>query len=301
MITKNTTKNNLKKKINKIFLFYNNYRGFFIKKALVQKGFEVFSIITTKFINKKIIPQKSEKLMIITSLKKSGLINFLKEKKADLFISAGFPHIFNDKFFNLSKYGLINLHAGKVPKYRGGSPLNWQIINDEKQIGVSVLKVNSKIDAGDIICSSTFKNIKSDTIKEIHDKANKLFIKLTFAALNKITNKVKFKKQANIKSYFYQRNDNNSKINWHQSNNTVYNFVRALTHPYAGAYYLIKNKKYRIFKCKQSKLNPKLSSGVIFKRSSNKRMFIKCKKNSVEIINSDLLKISIKKLNYEII
>ena len=49
-------------------------------------------------------------------------------------IFSGFPYIVKNNLYNLSRFGSINLHAGKLPKYRGGSPLNWQIINGEKKL-----------------------------------------------------------------------------------------------------------------------------------------------------------------------
>ena len=62
---------------------------------------------------------------------------------------------------------------------------------------------------------------------------------------------------------------------------------------------LIKNKKYRIYKCEEVKINPVIKPGNLFKKRGKKEIFIKCKKNSIRIISSDLLKRNIKNLNYE--
>ena len=293
-------KNN-RHKIKKIIIFYNNYRGLILKDWLKKRKYDVFSIITKKFLNPEIIKKckTDDNIMLINSLKNKKVYNFLKSFGADIFISAGFPHIFSKKFFKLSKHGIINLHAGKLPKYRGGSPLNWQIINNEKKIGISIIKVDEGIDTGNIICSDKFKNVRSDTIKEVHLKANNAFKKLTIKALELIKTNKRFNKQKLSNSYFFQREEKDSKIDWGKDALSIYNFVRALSSPYKGAFMLIKNKKYRIYKCEEVKINPVIKPGNLFKKRGKKEIFIKCKKNSIRIISSDLLKRNIKNLNYE--
>ena len=288
-------------KIKKIIIFYNNYRGLVLKDWLKKRKYNVFSVITTKFLNREIIKKcnNDRNILLINSLKNKKIYNFLESFNADIFISAGFPHIFGKKFFKLSKYGIINLHAGKLTKYRGGSPLNWQIINNEKEIGISVVKVDEGIDTGNIICSDTFKNIKSDTIKNVHLKANNAFKKLTIKALSIINTNKKFKKQKLSNSYFFQRREKDSKIDWNKDAQATYNFVRALSSPYKGAFTLIDNKKYRIHKCEEVKINPKIKPGSLFIKKGMKEIFIKCKKNSIKLINPDLLKENIKNFSYE--
>jgi len=287
--------------IKKIIIFYNNYRGLIVKNTLNKRKYEVFSVITKKFLNPEIlIKNKNEKnIMLINSLKDKKIFSFLKSFEADIFICAGFPHIFDKKFFKLSKHGIINLHAGKLPKYRGGSPLNWQIIKNEKRIGISVIKMDKGIDTGSIICSDNFKNLKNDSINEIHKKANNLFRNLTINALDIISKKKKLIKQKTSKSYFFQRTEKDSEINWNQDADSIYNFVRALSYPYNGAFLKIKNKKYRIYKCKEVKLNQNLKPGKIFKKKNKKEIFVKCKKNSIKLLTSDLIKKKINELNYE--
>ena len=75
----------------------------------------------------------------------------------------------------MTKYGLLNCHAGKLPEYRGGSPLNWQIINNEKYFGISVIKINKDIDKGDIVKEKKFKLYTKYTIKDLHKIANNNF------------------------------------------------------------------------------------------------------------------------------
>lgn len=112
------------------------------------------------------------------------------KKKYDVFVVAGFPHIFNQETLNLPKFGSINLHAGPLPKYRGGSPLNWQIINNEKKIGISIIKLNKKIDGGKILIKKYFDLGKNQNILNAHKKVNILFKKNIFDSIHNLLNKI---------------------------------------------------------------------------------------------------------------
>ena len=118
--------------INKIALFYNNLRGHYLFEKLQSQGYQITKIIAKKNLNHQIL-KKSKNHKIIKNLKSKKFLKFIHTNDFDVFILAGFPYIFSPKLISLPKFGIINLHGGKLPKYRGGSPLSWQIINDEKK------------------------------------------------------------------------------------------------------------------------------------------------------------------------
>ena len=183
---------------------------------------------------------------------------------------------------NLSKYGIINCHAGKLPEYRGGSPLNWQLINNENKFGISVIKINTKIDAGDIIEEKKFDLKKSYNIKNLHKIANKNFPILIFNALKKIFNKSNLKKQ-NLKKvhYYRQRKPEDSFLNFKKMNfSQIDCFVRALQKPYPNSFFIYKNYRYNIIKIVKSKI--KLNPGEIIIK--NKKIYMGCKRNTINVI-----------------
>lgn len=275
------------KKIESILVFFNNNRGLKLSKFLAKKNFKIYEVVTKKFLNKKILNKLNKNSRIINNLKSKNLKKFIKKSKFDLIISAGFPHIFKKDFLNLTPFGIINLHAGKLPKYKGGSPLVWQILNNEKKIGLSIIKVNSTIDGGKIISHASFKNNQKDTISQVQNKADKIFLNLAFNAIKKIEKNKKFKNQTKSKSYFHQRKDDDALINFTDSNLKIYNLVRSQSYPYKGAFFYSSGKKFRLTKCVQSNFNPKLVPGRIFKfKRRKKKIYIKCKKNSVQIVDS---------------
>lgn len=274
-----------KNKISKIAIFFNNKRGLKLSYFLKSKGFVIHNIVTKKFLNKEIISKLSKKnLRIINNLKSKKILSYIKQKKLDLIIAAGFPHKFKPKFFNICKFGIINLHAGKLPIYRGGSPLVWQILENERKIGITIIKINNLLDGGDIICSTNFKNDKRFNIEMIQNKANKLFLNLTLKAIKILEKNLPLTKQPYSKSYFKQRTDKDALINFNKSNNAVYNLVRAQSAPYKGAFFFNNKKKFRLIRCVESRLSPKVNIGKIFKIKLSKEYFVKCRKKSIKII-----------------
>ena len=89
-------------------------------------------------------------------------------------------------------------HAGKLPFYRGGSPLNWQIIEGNKNIFISIIKMTKKIDAGPIYNTRKILLNSNENIKDLHDKVNKIYPYMVENTIQKILKKIKPKKQ-NIK------------------------------------------------------------------------------------------------------
>ena len=141
-----------------------------------------------------------------------------------------------------------------------------------------------EIDAGNIYSSKTFRLTKKDNIKTVHNKANLFFPKMTIETINKIYLGIQSvpQKKIGVKTY-KQRSENDGLIDWNKLNATeVFNFVRAITKPYPGAFYFSKNnKKIKIYNCSVSKKNPNILPGEVF--FAQKQKFIKCKNFSIRL------------------
>ena len=274
-----------KKKEKKLAIFFNSIRGLLVYKK-ISELFSVDIFIAEKNLNTKVLTSLKKKKINFTLVKKIdiGLEKKIKNKNYDLLISAGFPLIFSEELINSSKFGTINLHAGNLPNYRGGSPLNWQIINGVEKIGISIVKMCKKLDAGDIYASKTFRLTKRDDIKTVHNKANLFFSKMIIDVINKIYLGIKPLPQKRIGEKTYkQRSENDGLIDWKKLNaEEVFNFVRAITKPYPGAFYFNEKKnKIKIYNCTVSKRNPAIVPGKVF--FIKKKKFIKCKNFSIRL------------------
>ena len=271
----------------KITFFTNNLRGIYCLKYLKIKKIQIKNIIISKKLKSKVIDflnKNKIKFTTIKNLKSKKILQILN--KTDLGLVCGFPHIFKEFQFNIPRYGLINLHAGKLPNYRGGSPLNWQIINDEKYFGISVIKIDKGIDTGDIIFEKKFKLLNKYKIEDLHRIANYFFPKLLYNSIFKLISGKKLKKQNEKKAKYYkQRKPEDSLIN---PSDTSYKkltlLLRALSNSYPKPYILYGGKKVFIKKIKISKLKLDFKNTNIL-ISSNK-LFLKLKDKKIQIINS---------------
>ena len=269
--------NNLDK-IN-ITLFTNNLRGISCLKYLKTKKVQIKNlIISKKNLNPKVINflnKNKIKFITIKNLKSQKIPPILD--KTDLGLVCGFPHIFKESQFNIPKYGLINLHAGKLPKYRGGSPLNWQIINNEKYFGISVIKIDKGIDTGDIIFEKKFKLLNRYKIEDLQRIANNFFPILLYKSIFRIISGKKLKKQDERKANYYrQRRPEDSLINPTDITfKTLTLLARAMSNSYPAPYFIHNNKKTIIKKIKISKSNLNFKNQSILV-SSNKT-FLKLK------------------------
>ena len=227
----------------RILLFLNGNRGLELYKELVKHRINIVGIVST---NKNLV---SDMLVPVVTLKNKNwtkITKFITSKKPDLGIVAGFSHILPNDILKIPKYGFWNLHAGSVPKYRGGSPLNWQLINGEVRAGLSILEMTPGIDDGPILSSTNFKIAHADTILDLHIRANKLFPLLLLPLLSNLPESLrKSKVQSRIGArYWHQRNERDGQIDWINSNSQqVYNFVRAISKPYPGAFGVITGRR----------------------------------------------------------
>jgi len=272
----------------RITLFTNNLRGISCLKYLINKKVQITNIvISKKNLNPKVIVflnKNKIKFINIKNLKSEKVLKILD--KTELGLICGFPHIFKEFQFNIPKYGLINLHAGKLPKYRGGSPLNWQIINNEKYFGISVIKIDKGIDTGDIIFEKKFKLLNKYKIEDLHRIANNFFPRLLYKSIFRIISGKKLKKQDERKANYYrQRRREDSLIN--PSDITFKKLtllLRAMSNSYPSPYVIHNNKKIIIKKIKISKSNLNFKSENILV-SSNK-IFLKLKDKIIKIIKT---------------
>tara|TARA_B100002051_G_C16715845_1_gene629342 strand:+ start:422 stop:1291 length:870 start_codon:yes stop_codon:yes gene_type:complete len=273
----------------KLLIFFNNKKGLDIYKKIKKKYIFSKIILSKKNLNIKVLKflKKNKKKYIIIKKFDKKASSLIKNLQADIFLVCGFPLIFPEKVLTLPKYGTINCHSGPLPKYRGGSPLNWQIINNEKKFGISIIKINKYIDRGNILFEKKFKLKKNYDINDLHRISNKQFsISIPKAIDILISGKNKKKQKEKYSNYFRQRKEEDGLINCRQMNSLqIYNFVRALCNPYPNAFTFYNNLKFKFQKVKISKVKLNLNPGEFLKK--NNKTFVKCKKGCIEILKSN--------------
>jgi len=159
----------------------------------------------------------------------------LERHEADLFVSMSFNQILKKPLLALPRHGSINCHAGALPFYRGRNILNWALINDAKEFGVTVHFIDEGIDTGDIIHQRTAPICDSDTYATLLDRAVVLCADVLHEALVGLaTGVIHRRPQATIHPvgfYCGRRIHGDEWIDWNWSSRRIFNFVRAITTP----------------------------------------------------------------------
>lgn len=179
-------------------------------------------------------------------------VDRMKNYGIDLFVSMSFNQIFKEEMINLPKYKTINCHAGKLPFYRGRNILNWALINDEKEFGITVHFMDKGIDTGDIILQDVYPITDEDDYGTLLEKAYVECAEILYRAIKNIQiGDVKTIKQDSIDKvglYCGQRFPGDEFINWEWESRRIFNFVRALTRPGVGASSYLNEKLIKIYK-----------------------------------------------------
>lgn len=153
----------------------------------------------------------------------------------DLFVSMSYNQIFRDRIMNLPPLKTINCHAGKLPFYRGRNILNWALINDEKEFGITVHFVDTGIDTGDIILQRTFPIMDHDTYATLLKVAYIECGNILYDAIKQIqSDSYTIISQDTISIYGMYcgiRQQGDELLNWNQSSRDIFNFIRALCDP----------------------------------------------------------------------
>jgi methionyl-tRNA formyltransferase len=171
----------------------------------------------------------------------------LQTLKADIFVVVAF-RMLPEMVWDMPPMGTINVHASLLPQYRGAAPINWAIINGEKETGVTVFRLRHEIDTGDILLRKSIAISMEDSAGSIHDKLMDLGATALIEALDKLAS-------GNVE-YLPQLEDSNlkkapkiykdtCKIDWNSSVNSIYNFIRGLS-PYPGAWTIIKRNNEEV-------------------------------------------------------
>ena len=236
----------------KIVYFGNGNRAYNCLKFLIEKDVKIECIVSLHIEeNKKAsvihLAKKHKILYFLTeNPNNSTSIKFLTELNSDLFVLGGYSKILKKEAIEIPRKLCINLHGGKLPNYRGSSPLNWALINNEKEFTISIIKVEAGIDTGEIIKDYSQTIEPDDTIVDLHRKANEHFPELLLNVINEIEKEsYKLRKQPkkNV-AYFPLRNKEDGFILFDQlSAHEVHGRIRALTHPYPCAFSFWKFQK----------------------------------------------------------
>lgn len=247
---------------------------------LVQEGYQVVGVITApdkpagrgRKIHESSVKQYAKKaglhIMQPTNLKDKEFLDDLRSLKANLQIVVAF-RMLPKQVWSMPEYGTFNLHASLLPDYRGAAPINWAIINGEKETGVTTFFINEKIDTGELILQETTEIGPDDTAGDLHDKLMALGAGLVLKTVSLIENNQVVTKKQPLDRQFRTAdkiNKETCKIDWVESPEKIYNHIRGLS-PFPTAWTNLNNEDelitIKIYKAKWEKEEHNCKPGTV--------------------------------------
>ena len=210
-----------------------------LEKIAKDDRFQVVFIVPRYGIQDPILKDWAERLNVdylpFKNVNRKSNIEKLMSYRADLFVSMSFDQILKKGILEAAPLGFVNCHAGALPYYRGRNILNWVLINDEKEFGVTVHYVDEGIDTGDIILQKMEQITGKDDYSTLLNRAVIVCADLLFEGLIKIYSRTAQRKPQSeihpIGFYCGRRRIGDEWIDWNWSSYRIFNFIRAITEP----------------------------------------------------------------------
>lgn len=223
-------------------------------------------------------------------LKNPGFITELKKLNADLQIVVAF-RMLPEVVWGMPPMGTINLHGSLLPQYRGAAPINWAIINGEKETGVTTFLLQQQIDTGNILMQERFPITESDNAGTLHDKMKEIGAAVLLQTVQEMAKGTLQSKPQNIADEQQLKHapkifTETCKIDFNKPVEEVFNLIRGLS-PYPAAFTLFNTKKLKIYSADKNLTPPQIAPGHWQTDKKNYLQFA-CSNGSIHVLELQL-------------
>ena len=258
---------------------------------LVKKKFNILTVYTQppkkSKRGQKLNPSSVENFCKINKINFKNPLNLNSEKEfinfkklsPDIVIVVAYGQIIPKNFLNTVKYGFINIHASLLPRWRGAAPIQRAIMNGDRKIGISIMKIQEKLDSGPVLTSKEIQLDQNETYGEVEKKLSIMGANLLIESLKSIEDgNPKFLDQDNSKvTYAKKIKKKETKIDWKIDANKVLAHIHGLS-PNPGAWFEFENERFKVLRAKMSLENGK--AGHVL----DENLTIGCDSNSIQIL-----------------
>ncbi len=263
---------------------------------LVQQGYNIVGVVTATDKwggrgNKTLLESEVKKYAMAKGLRilqpeklsDEAFVEELQSLGADLQIVVAF-RMLPRKVWQMPRLGTMNLHGSLLPRYRGAAPINWAIINGEKETGVTTFLLKHEIDTGDIIFQSSTLIGEEETVGEVYERLMQIGAKLVLQSVQAIENgQYQPLPQSDAEACHAPKIFHETcHINFEQSVQAVHNFIRGLS-PYPAAWTLIDGVSHKVFRSRRIFEAHQKPSGTI-DSDAKKYLRIACQDGWIEIL-----------------
>ena len=254
-------------------------------KALLQAGYNVVGVVTApdkragrgQKLSESAVKQYAQEqglpILQPIKLKDPEFIAQLSALKPDLQVVVAF-RMLPETVWNLPPQGTVNVHGSLLPKYRGAAPINWAILNGEKETGVSTFKLQHEIDTGDILLQEKMPIGPNETAGELHDRMKVEGAQLLVKTLQELANGTLKASQQQLNSdikHAPKLFKGDYEIDWNKAAEQIHNQIRGLS-PYPTAFTVLGDKTLKIFSAEIEPGKPEIPAGTF---SSDHKSYLK--------------------------
>lgn len=237
-------------------------------EAIIKAGYEVTAVVTQPDKQKgrgkevKMTPVKECALrhgipvFQPVKIKEPEAVAELEKYQADLFVVAAFGQLLSEEILNMPEYGCINIHASLLPAYRGAAPIQWAVLNGEKESGVTIMQMDKGLDTGDMLLKRSVELSPTETGDSLHDKLMHLGAELIVEALSKLEKGelVPEKQKDELSSYAKKLTKAMGQIDWSKDAVSLERWIRGLN-SWPSAYTFFGGKTLKIWEARVAEEN----------------------------------------------
>jgi UDP-4-amino-4-deoxy-L-arabinose formyltransferase/UDP-glucuronic acid dehydrogenase (UDP-4-keto-hexauronic acid decarboxylating) len=247
-----------------VVLAYSNI-GCVGMRALLRHGFEIVAVFTHRDNPQETIWFDSVAELAAThsipvfapeDINHPMWVEKIRESRPDILFSFYYRQLIRTEILDIPKAGCLNLHGSLLPKYRGKAPINWVLVNGERETGVTLHYMTPRADDGDIVAQERIAIGDDDTAFTLHRKAAQAAEKLLDEILPRIKNGTapRIPQDHGQATYFGGRRPADGEIDWFKTAQEVRNLVRAVTRPFPGAFSFVGERKCLFWQVREGKL-----------------------------------------------
>ena len=242
-----------------------------ILKSLYQNGYPIAAVYTQPpkksnrglKLNKSPVNLFSENISLEVRIPQTLKDNkeeelYLKKLQPDLIIVVSYGQMIPKNLLNIPKNGFLNVHASLLPNWRGAAPIQRSIMNLDKETGISMMKINEKLDEGPVCNQYSVKISKEMNSEELSEKLSLLASEKILDTLDNIyDDNIKFNDQDHLKATYAKKiQKSEGKINWNENADKIIAKINGL-YPFPGAFFLFNGERYKILKAEKFHSNGK--------------------------------------------
>ena len=259
-------------------------------KAILQSKHEVVAVVTqpdkpvgrsaklTFSPVKEVAVQNGIKVLQYNKIRFEG-VEDLKQCHADIMVTCAFGQILSQEIIDIAPHGIINVHASLLPAYRGAAPIQWAILNGDKQTGVTIMQTEAGIDTGDIISVSKTDIDPEETAGELFDRLSVIGANLLVKTLDDIqAGKATFTPQNHqLATHVKMLKKEDGIIDFKRNSESIYNHVRGMN-PWPCAFTYLNGKSLKVFKAevvKNIKVNENAPCGSVLVADNKNGLIVK--------------------------